>query len=70
MQNVGLDAQGDVQRQHSRSHACSFVKSAVPNACVFLMGLMATNKLVLATINGRLREEAPNVLNYFHFPTP
>lgn len=58
------DAQRDVQRQHSRSHACSFVKSAVPNACVCLMGLMATSKLVLATMNGRLKEEAPNALEF------
>src|SRR5574337_1173438 len=64
LKNVEVDAKRDAQRQHSRSHACSFVKSAVPNACVCLMELMATSNLVLVTMNGRLKEEAQNALEF------
>ncbi|KAH7557185.1 hypothetical protein JRO89_XS11G0069700 [Xanthoceras sorbifolium] len=52
----------DVRRHNTRSHACSFAKSAVPSACVCLLVFMETRSHVLATITGRPREEDPNVL--------
>ncbi|GAV69370.1 hypothetical protein CFOL_v3_12871 [Cephalotus follicularis] len=61
--SVDQDALEDVQIHNTRSHACSFAKSAVPSACVCLQELMATSKFALATMTGRPREEDPNALD-------
>lgn len=67
MQNVVHVAHKDAQKQRSRSHACSSVKSAVPSACVSLQELMGTRNSALATTIGRPREEDPNALDpFFH----
>lgn len=57
MQNVDHDAQRDAQRRSTRSHACSSARSAVRNACVCLLGLMATNRCALAITTGRPKGE-------------
>lgn len=56
----------DAQKRHSRSRACFSAKNAVQSAFVSLLVLMATNKLALAIITGKPREEVPSALN-FHF---
>ncbi|CAK7342708.1 unnamed protein product [Dovyalis caffra] len=67
LKSVDLVVLIDAPRQPSRSHACSFAKSAVPRACVCLLELTETSNLALATIIGRPRGEAPNALEYlFH----
>ncbi|XVE72222.1 hypothetical protein DITRI_Ditri11bG0022300 [Diplodiscus trichospermus] len=51
------DAHIDAQQHRTRSHACSSVSSAVPNAFASLLELMATSKSALATTIGRPRKE-------------
>lgn len=63
LQSVERGAYTDVQRQHSRNHACFSVKNAVRSAFVCLQEPMETSNFALATITGRPREEALNVLN-------
>lgn len=65
LQSAHLIAQQDAQRQHTRSHACSFARSVALSACVCHLELMETNNLVLVTITGKLREEDPNALEQF-----
>jgi len=61
---VGQDAQRDVQRRNTRSHAYFSATSVVPSACAFLRVPMATSRLALATTIGRPREEDLNAHNY------
>lgn len=63
LQSVERGVCTDVQRQHSRNHACFSVKNAVRSAFVCLQEPMETSNFALATITGRPREEALNVLN-------
>jgi hypothetical protein len=62
LQNVVLIVHIDAQTHSTRSHACSFVKNVVPNACVCLVVPMETKKYVHAITTGRPKEEDPNVL--------
>uniref|UniRef100_A0A7C9CVM7 Uncharacterized protein n=1 Tax=Opuntia streptacantha TaxID=393608 RepID=A0A7C9CVM7_OPUST len=64
LQSVGQDAQRDVQRRNTRSHAYFSATSVVPSACAFLRVPMATSRLALATTIGRPREEDLNAHNY------
>ncbi|THU71517.1 hypothetical protein C4D60_Mb04t02270 [Musa balbisiana] len=56
----------DVPRQPTRSPACSSASSVASNASVFLQGLTHTRRYAHATITGRPREEALNVLEIFY----
>ncbi|EOY32792.1 Uncharacterized protein TCM_040807 [Theobroma cacao] len=73
LKNVVRDALPDALLQHTRSHACSSVRSVVPSACVCLLAHMETNNIAHATTTGRPREEGPNALRLlfplFHCPT-
>ncbi|WJX65622.1 Gibberellin-regulated protein 6, variant 2 [Trifolium repens] len=60
--NAHLNVQGGVKGPNTTSHACSFVKSAVTNACVFPRGIMGTKLYALATTIGRLNKEDQNAL--------
>ncbi|KAF8407617.1 hypothetical protein HHK36_006750 [Tetracentron sinense] len=51
-----------VLQRRTRSHVCSSASSAVLNACVFLLALMATSRPAHATTTGRHRKEDPSAL--------
>jgi len=61
-QNAHLNAQGGAKILNITSHACSFVKSVVTNACVCPRGIMGTKLYALATTIGRLNKEDQNAL--------
>ncbi|XWS30827.1 hypothetical protein CRYUN_Cryun23aG0024200 [Craigia yunnanensis] len=65
LQIANQDALIDAQQHRTRSHACSFVSSAVPNAYASLLELMETSKSALATTIGRPRKEDPSALKLF-----
>ncbi|KAI3760697.1 hypothetical protein L1987_51095 [Smallanthus sonchifolius] len=65
--SVHQDAQIGARKPPSRSHACSFARSVVPHACVYLLGHTVTNNIVRATTHGRQREEAQNALDSSFF---
>ncbi|KAL2326028.1 hypothetical protein Fmac_025086 [Flemingia macrophylla] len=50
----------DARTHITRSHACSSVKSAVPNACVCHLEPTATRRSALATTTGKPKGEDPN----------
>ncbi|KAK4278015.1 hypothetical protein QN277_015918 [Acacia crassicarpa] len=50
----------DALQLHTRSLACSSVRNAALNACVFLLVRTATSNPALATTTGRPRKEDPN----------
>ncbi|XWS40878.1 hypothetical protein CRYUN_Cryun17cG0033800 [Craigia yunnanensis] len=60
--NVHHSARGGAARPNTISHACSSVRNAVRNACVFLQGIMGTKLCALATTTGRPRKEDPSAL--------
>ncbi|QHO10313.1 uncharacterized protein DS421_14g488750 [Arachis hypogaea] len=51
-----------VARPNTTSPACSFVRSVVGSAFVFLRGIMVTKLFALATTTGRPRKEDQNAL--------
>ncbi|KAL8261617.1 hypothetical protein R6Q59_025666 [Mikania micrantha] len=53
--NVHQDAQIGARKHPSRSRVCSFVKSVVPHACVYLPVPMGTNNIARVTTLGRPR---------------
>lgn len=59
-----------VQRLLTTSPACSSVRNVVSSVNVFLQAPMGTRRSVLATITGRLREEAPNALEALYLSLP
>ncbi|KAL3530182.1 hypothetical protein ACH5RR_009504, partial [Cinchona calisaya] len=66
-QSVLVHAHIDAQKQLTRSLACSFVRNVASNVNVCLPGHTEINKSAPVTITGRLKEEAPNVLEIFTF---
>jgi formate dehydrogenase assembly factor FdhD len=64
MQNAGKGVHIGVRQLLTKSRACSSAKSAAQNVCVFLPGLMETNKFALATTTGRLSKAAPSALDH------
>ncbi|KAL4322586.1 hypothetical protein AHAS_Ahas14G0225300 [Arachis hypogaea] len=60
--NAHHNAQGGVARPNTTSPACSFVRSVVGSAFVFLRGIMVTKLFALATTTGRPRKEDQNAL--------
>lgn len=65
MQIANQDAPIDAQQHRTRSHACSSVLSAVPNASASLLEFMATSKFALATTIGRPRKDDPSALKLY-----
>jgi len=61
-QSAPLNAQEDVARHSTTSHACSSVKNAAEVAYVFLLATMGTNRCAPATTTGRPSVEDPNAL--------
>jgi len=61
-QSAPLNAQEDVARHSTTSHACSSVKSAAKLAYVFLLATMGTSLCAPATTTGRPSVEDPNAL--------
>ncbi|KAL8240349.1 hypothetical protein R6Q59_013704 [Mikania micrantha] len=61
---VNPDVHTDALQHHTRSHACSSVKSVVPNACACHQVFMGTNTSVPATTTGRLRKANPSVPDF------
>ncbi|KAG2399049.1 uncharacterized protein HKW66_Vig0084690 [Vigna angularis] len=60
--NALLNAQEDVARHSTTSHACSSVKSAAKLAYVFPLATMGTSLCAPATTTGRPSVEDPNAL--------
>lgn len=63
-QSAHLNAQEDVARHSITSLACSSVKNAVPNVCVFLLATTVTSLCAPATTIGRPSVEDPNALEW------
>ena len=63
LQNAMDNAQGDVQRHNTTSHACSSARNAAGNASVSRQASMATSRSALATTTGRPKGVAPSALN-------
>ncbi|KAL8210982.1 hypothetical protein R6Q57_005419 [Mikania cordata] len=57
VQNARGNAYVDAVERSTTSHACSSVKSVVPNACAYHRGFTATSSSAPATTTGRPRKE-------------
>ncbi|XVF16621.1 hypothetical protein REPUB_Repub10bG0048300 [Reevesia pubescens] len=68
--NAHHSARGGAARPNTTSPACSSVRNAARNACVFLQGIMATKLCALATTTGRPRKEDPSALKLSRIFSP
>lgn len=65
--NAHHNARGDVRGLSTISHACSSVRNAAGNVCVYHLVIMVTRLCALATTIGRPRKEDPSALELQNF---